>query len=120
MIVDDHLVVRQALAFALKTYDELSLVAQAQDGCEAVRLCAEAQPDVILMDLMMPGMDGVSTIQAIQAHYPSIKFIALSSLGSDTPLAVAAEKAGAVYLHKHTSVSVLVDTIRNLAVGQTQ
>ena len=65
IIVDDHAVVRSGLSAFLLAFDDLELVGEAADGEEAVQLCAEAQPDVVLMDLVMPGMDGVTATRAI-------------------------------------------------------
>src|SRR4030066_1119072 len=79
MLVDDHNVVRSGLATFLRAYDDLELVAEAKNGLEALNLCREKKPDVILMDLMMPEMDGIAATRAILADYPEIKIIAMTS-----------------------------------------
>ena len=79
MLVDDHNVVRSGLATFLRAYDDLELVGEARNGLEAVHLCHQKQPDVILMDLMMPEMDGIAATRAILADYPEIKIIAMTS-----------------------------------------
>ena len=79
VLVDDHNVVRSGLATFLRAYDDLYLVAEARNGLEAVRACRETQPDVVLMDLLMPEMDGISATRAILAEHPQIKVIAMTS-----------------------------------------
>jgi len=79
MLVDDHAVVRSGLAAFLLAYDDLELVGEAGSGEEAVRLCEQAQPNVVLMDLVMPGMDGVAATRAIRERCPQIQVIALTS-----------------------------------------
>ena len=70
LLVDDHMVVRSGLSTVLSVFDDLKLVGEAGDGEEAVRLCERLQPDVILMDLLMPKMDGVTAIKSIKARWP--------------------------------------------------
>ena len=79
LLVDDHMVVRSGLSTVLSVYDDLKLVGEAGDGEEAIRLCERLQPDVILMDLLMPKMDGVTAIKEIKARWPQIQVIALTS-----------------------------------------
>lgn len=113
MIVDDHYMLRQAMSFVLKAFKDMYLVGQASTGREAVALCAEVKPDVILMDLVMPEMNGVEAIQAIHESYPDIKLIALTSLGKEAPMTIAAINAGAIaYLSKQATVTEVIDTIR--------
>src|SRR5512138_3398049 len=79
MIVDDHAVVRSGLETFLSVMPELELVGEASGGDEAVLRCATLKPDVILMDLMMPGTDGVTATRLIRAKYPNIHIVALTS-----------------------------------------
>lgn len=79
MIVDDHAMVRSGLSAFLSAAEDFELVGEVANGAEAVRLCAAAQPDVILMDLVMPGMDGVATTRAIRERFPNVRVIALTS-----------------------------------------
>jgi NarL family two-component system response regulator LiaR len=83
LIVDDHAVVRRGLATFLSAFDDLDLTGEAASGEEAVRLCAQVQPDVVLMDLAMPGMDGIATTRAIHERWPQIQVIALTSYQKD-------------------------------------
>ena len=80
MLVDDHNVVRSGLGAFLMVYDDLDLVADASSGEEALRLCKQHQPDVILMDLVMPGMDGATTTEKVCEQCPDVKVLALTSL----------------------------------------
>jgi len=118
MIVDDHRVVRSGLSAFLLAYDDLELVAEASGGEEAVRLCAEVKPDVVLMDLVMPGMDGIAATKSIRERCPKTQVIALTSFG-DQERVQAALRAGAIgYLLKDVSDLELVAAVRNAAAGQ--
>lgn len=118
MIVDDHVVVRSGLSAFLLAYDDLRLVGEAGNGEEGVRLCRQVQPDVVLMDLVMPGMDGIAATKAIKDCRPQTQVIALTSFGEDERVQ-AVLKAGAIgYLLKNVSAQELVAAIRNAAAGQ--
>lgn len=118
LLVDDHDMVRRGLAVFLLAYDDFELVGEAVNGKEALELCAELHPDVVLMDLMMPVMDGVTAIQAIRKSYPDIQVIALTSF-SEEKLVEASLKAGAIgYLFKNVSVDELANAIRAASKGQ--
>jgi NarL family two-component system response regulator LiaR len=118
MLVDDHTVVRSGLAAVLATCDDLVLVGEAGDGEEAVRVCERAQPDVILMDLLMPKMDGVAATRAILKTWPHIKIITLTSF-KEKEYVEGALKAGATgYLLKNVSAEELLAAIRRAVSGQ--
>jgi NarL family two-component system response regulator LiaR len=118
MIVDDHDMVRSGLGVFLEAFDDLELVGEAADGKEALRLCAEAQPHVVLMDLVMPEMDGVEATQAIRQAYPTVQVIALTSF-NDQDLVQGALRAGAVgYLLKNASIDELAAAIRAARAGK--
>ncbi len=118
VIVDDHRVVRSGLSALLMAYDDLKLVGQAKDGEEGVRVCLEARPDVVLMDLVMPGMGGISATKAIRESCPGTQVIALTSFG-DQERVQEALKAGAIgYLLKDASDEELVAAIRNASAGK--
>ena len=78
MVVDDHPVVRSGIRFSLSAFDDIVLLAAASSGREALRLCRDVQPDVVLMDLMMPEVDGVATTRTIRERYPQVQVVALS------------------------------------------
>jgi two-component system, NarL family, response regulator LiaR len=118
ILVDDHMVVRSGLATVLSAYDDFELVGQAGDGEEAVRLCERLQPDVVLMDLLMPKMDGVTAIQMIKQRWPRIQVIALTSF-KEKEYVEGALKAGANgYLLKNVSAEELISAIHRAVAGQ--
>ena len=119
MLVDDHNVVRSGLATFLRAFDDLELVAEAKNGWEAVGLCREKKPDVILMDLMMPEMDGIAATKVISAEYPGIKIIAMTSF-EDEQLVQGVLAAGAIsYLIKNVTSDELAKAIRDAASGRS-
>lgn len=118
MIVDDHSMVRRGLAAILSVRPELQLVGEAADGREAVDLCLEIRPDVILMDLVMPEMDGTAATRAIRGRWPETQVIALTSF-KEKGLVDAVVEAGAIgYLLKSVSADELADAIRSAHAGQ--
>jgi len=119
MLVDDHAVVRRGLSTFFLTSDDLQLVGEATGGEEAVRLCESLQPDVVLMDLVMPGMDGVQATRAIHERWPHIRVIALTSFETDE-LVQGALQAGAIsYLLKNVSALELTEAIRAAHAGRS-
>ena len=95
LLVDDHAVVRSGLGAFLVAFDDLELIGEAGSGEEAVRLCAQRQPDVVLMDLVMPGMDGAAATRAIKERCPHVHVIALTSF-KEKELVEGALQAGAI------------------------
>lgn len=119
MIVDDHDMVRRGLSAILKIKADLQLVGQASNGREAVALCQEAQPDVILMDLMMPEMSGAEATRAIREQFPHIQIIALTSF-QEKEMVREALQAGAIgYLLKNVSAVDLAAAIREAHAGRS-
>ena len=119
MTVDDHAILRGGLKFLLLAFEDIELVGEARSGREAVRLCRQLQPDVVLMDMMMPEMDGVATTQAIKERCPGIQILVLSSF-SDPALVQRVIQAGAIgYLLKDVPIDELADGIRAAAAGKT-
>jgi NarL family two-component system response regulator LiaR len=118
LLVDDHAVVRSGLSAFLLVFDDLELVGEAGSGEEAVRLCGRLQPDVVLMDLVMPGMDGAQATRAIREKCPEIQVIALTSF-KEKELVEAAMESGAIgYLLKNVSADELADAIRAAHAGR--
>ena len=93
MTVDDHEILRSGIRFSLLAFDDLELVGEAHSGDEALSLCNEVQPDVVLMDMLMPEMNGVDTTQAIRSQYPQVQVLVLTSF-HDTDLVRGAMRAG--------------------------
>ncbi len=118
LIVDDHAMVRLGLSGFLKDFDDLELVGEASGGQAGVDLCAHTQPDVVLMDLMMPDMDGVAATALIRQTNPHVQVIALTSFGNEA-LVRAVIKAGAIgYLFKNVMADELANAIRAAAASQ--
>jgi len=120
LIVDDHAVVRQGLKMFLALDDELQVVGEAANGEEAVRRARELAPDVVLMDLLMPQMDGIAATEVIRRELPDVEVIALTSVLEDKAV-YGAMRAGAIgYLLKDTQADELCRAIKAAAAGQVQ
>jgi NarL family two-component system response regulator LiaR len=118
MIVDDHALVRSGLEAFLFVQKDMKLVAQAKNGPQAITLCAETQPDVVLMDLVMPGMSGVEAICQIKQQFPRVQIIALTSF-KEKEMVQGALQAGAIgYLLKDLSSDELANAIRSAYAGR--
>lgn len=117
LIVDDHAMVRSGLRMFLMAFDDLDLVGEAVNGVEAVNLAAKLNPDIILMDLIMPNMDGLHATQKIHKKFPRIKIIALTSF-TESQLIDDAFKAGiSGFLYKDATANELANIIRNINSG---
>lgn len=119
VIADDHLIVRQGLRLILETEDDLILVGEAANGEEALTLCAELRPDVVLMDLRMPGMDGLTAIERLRVERPEIAVVILTTYNEDALMLRGLQAGARGYLLKDTSRAALFDTIRAAARGET-
>ena len=118
MVVDDHAMVRKGLATFIKAFKDLQLAGEAENGAAAVKLCGEILPDVVLMDMVMPVMDGATATRAICAKYPHIRVIALTSF-NDGEWVKNALAAGAIgYILKDISAVDLVKAIRDAHAGR--
>lgn len=112
MLVDDHAMVRRGLATFLKVFDDLQLAGEAETGEAAIELCAEVLPDVILMDLVLPGIDGASATRTIRQRFPGVQVIVLTSFAEPERIKNALEAGAIGYLLKDVSSDELARAIR--------
>jgi two-component system, NarL family, response regulator LiaR len=118
LIVDDHSVIREGLRMFLSIDGELEIMGEAGNALEAITLAKQLRPDVIVMDLLMPGMDGIAAISALRKELPDSEIVALTDVIEDSSV-VAAIKAGAIgYLLKNTQAEELRKAIKLAAAGQ--
>jgi NarL family two-component system response regulator LiaR len=119
IVVDDHTVVRSGIKFSLLAFKDIELVGEASGGEEAVHLCGQLDPDVVLMDMMMPGMDGVAATQRILENCPQVRVLALTSF-QEGDLVREALQAGAIgYLLKDVEIDELARAIRSAYAGRS-
>ncbi|MEU6908040.1 response regulator transcription factor [Streptomyces coeruleorubidus] len=119
LIVDDHPVVRFGLRGMLEAYDDLRVVGEAGSGDEAIVLTAATRPDVVLMDLRMPGTDGATATARIRQEHPGIRVLVLTTYEGDADILPAIEAGATGYLLKDTPIGTLTDAIRAAARGET-
>ena len=118
MLVDDHPMVRRGLVTMLKVFDDLQLAGEAESGEEAIRLCAEVLPDVVLMDMSLPGVDGATATRAIRKQFPHIQIIVLTSFKEGKVIQRALEAGAIGYLLKDVSADDLERAIRAAHAGR--
>ena len=119
MITDDHLIVREGLRLILETVDGIEIAGEASDGAECLALVPECKPDVILMDLQMPRMDGITAIGHLRSEYPEIAIVILTTYNEDDLMIRGLQAGARGYLLKDTSRENLLDTIQAAAKGET-
>lgn len=112
LIADDHAAVRQGLRSLLELHDYIEVVGEASNGLEAVDLASRSQPDIVLMDLAMPGMDGIGATQRIRAISPSTRVIVLTSFSEDEQIILAVKAGASSYLLKNVSPANLIKAIQ--------
>ena len=119
LIADDHLVVREGLRTILAVADDIEQAGEAADGAEAVQLVGELAPDVVLMDLRMPNMDGIEAIKQIKARYPTVEIVILTTYNDDEYIIRGLRAGARGYLLKDSDRQALFDTIRAAARGES-
>jgi len=119
MITDDHLIVREGLRLILETADDLEVVGEAVDGVECLRLVPELNPDVILMDLQMPRMDGITAIGHLRSEHPQIAIVILTTYNEDDLMIRGLQAGARGYLLKDSSRENLLDAIHAAVKGET-
>lgn len=119
LLVDDHPVVREGIRGMLSTEPDLEIVGEAGSGPEAVVRVAALEPDVVLMDLRMPGGDGAEATERIRADHPAVHVLVLTTYDTDTDILRAVEAGATGYLLKDTPRAELADSIRSAARGET-
>src|SRR5690606_1509698 len=119
MITDDHLIVREGLRLILETADGIELVGEAKDGAECLELVKELNSQVVLMDLQMPSMDGITAIEHVRRDYPDIAIVILTTYNEDDLMMRGLESGARGYLLKDSSRENLIDTIHTAARGET-
>lgn len=119
LIADDHLIIRQGLRLILETENDFELVGEASDGSEAISLCKKLKPDVVLMDLRMPNMDGLTAIEKLRVDQPNIAVVILTTFNEDELMLRGLQAGARGYLLKDTDRNTLFDTIRAAARGET-
>lgn len=118
LIADDHHVVRRGLLFFLKTQKDIEVVGEAANGREAVELTAELAPDIVLMDLVMPEMDGIQATKNIKAQFPNVHVLMLTSFSDRDHVVPAIEAGAAGYQLKDIEPDELVEAIRKIIAGE--
>ncbi|MBL8050756.1 MAG: response regulator transcription factor [Anaerolineales bacterium] len=119
MITDDHLIVREGLRLILETADGIELVGEAKDGAECLELVKKLNPQVILMDLQMPRMDGITAIEHLRKDYPEIAIVILTTYNEDDLMMRGLQSGARGYLLKDSNRENLIDTIHAAAKGET-
>jgi DNA-binding NarL/FixJ family response regulator len=119
LVADDHPIVRSGLAGLLDGEDDMTIVGEAADGAQAVARATALRPDVVLMDLRMPGLDGVGATQQITATLPDTRVLVLTTYDTDDDIVRAVEAGATGYLLKDTPQPVLVAAVRSAARGET-
>jgi NarL family two-component system response regulator YdfI len=119
LITDDHLIVREGLRLILETVDGIEIAGEASDGAECLALVPKCKPDVILMDLQMPRMDGITAIGRLRSEYPEIAIVILTTYNEDDLMIRGLQAGARGYLLKDSSREILLDTIQAAAKGET-
>ena len=118
LIVDDHPIVRNGISLFLETVEDIECVGEADTGRKAIRLCNELQPDVVLMDMIIPDIDGIEATRTIREQHPDIQIIALTSFESEDSVPSMINAGAIGYLLKNLAVDEIADAIRRANDGK--
>ena len=118
MIVDDHAIVREGIAEVLTQSGRIEVIGQASDGEEALAKVREQPPDVLIMDILMPGMNGIDACRAVVAEHPETRVLVLTASNSQTAIVESVEAGAAGYLQKYSNREMLVSTVEEVARGE--
>lgn len=117
MLVDDHLIVRMGLSFAVNNQPDMQVVAQAEDGNEAIETYRQHRPDVVILDLRMPKRNGIETIGILRQEFGAVRVLVLSNYGSGAEVSAALEAGASGFIGKDTALAELLDAIRKVHAG---
>lgn len=117
MLVDDHIIVRMGLAFAISNQPDMQVIAQAEDGNEAIDLYRIHRPDVVLLDLRMPKRNGIETISLMRREFGIVRVLVLSNYGSGDEVASALQAGASGFIGKDTALAALLEAIRKVSAG---
>lgn len=118
LVVDDHPLLREGIAALISNHSDIQLAAEAKDGVEAIECYRRLRPDVVLMDLQMPRMNGIESIQAIRSEYPEARIAVLTTYSGDARTLIAIKSGAQGYILKNGLRKELVEAIRHLAAGK--
>lgn len=118
MLVDDHVLMRMGLSFAVNTQSDMQVVAEAEDGVEAVELYRQHQPDVVVLDLRMPKRNGVETLAQLRREFRNVQVLVLSNYSTGDDVAGALQAGASGFLSKDTPLPILVQAVRQVAAGR--
>lgn len=113
LIIDDHDMVRKALTILLESFDDMEVIADTDNGQMGVTLCQNYQPDVVLMDIMMPGLDGIATTRLIHTSWPNIQIVALTSAAEEATVHDVLEAGAMSYILKNGSIEEVAEAVRS-------
>lgn len=117
MLVDDHIIVRMGLSFAINNQPDMQVIAQAEDGSEAIDLYRQHQPDVVILDLRMPKRNGIETIGVLRHEFGAVRVLVLSNYGSGDEVSAALQAGAAGFVGKDTALAELLDAVRKVHGG---
>lgn len=118
MLVDDHVLMRMGLSFALNTQADMQVIAEAEDGIEAIELCRQHHPDVVVLDLRMPKRNGIETLVQLRREFQKVRVLVLSNYSTGDEVAGALQAGASGFLSKDTPQPILLDAVRQVAAGR--